>query len=160
MEILTFNTIIEDGRYKNKTIGEVFNKKPDFIWKTIKRWAANGVKDKTFSEDVLEAAHITHNIRDRHVYQEDFYVERDADVLRKRVKLKKENKTIDEIINEIDKENEISFNENQYNECKPLLDKPINEDDDFVPPIEEIGDDEYIISREEEELIEHLFSNE
>ena len=92
MEILTFNTIIDDGYYKNKTIGEVFNKKPDFIWKTIKRWAANGVKDKTFSEDVLEAAHITHSIRDRHVYQENFYVERDVDILRKKVKLKKENK--------------------------------------------------------------------
>ena len=31
MEILTFNTIIEDGRYKNKTIGEVFNKKVVFL---------------------------------------------------------------------------------------------------------------------------------
>lgn len=151
MDVLNFNSVIEDGRYKGKTIEEVFNKKPDYIWKTIKKWVANGVKDKTFSDDVLEAAHIKHEIRDRKVYQEDFYVERDVDVLKRLKKLKKENKSIDEIVDEIDKEHEMIEHGK-----KVLVDKPLCEDDDFVTSIE----DEYNILDEKNELIEVFYLEE
>lgn len=104
MEVYHFNTEITEGRYKGKTIEEVFSKHPDFIFKTIKKWAINGVNNKTFDDEVLAAAHISKHEGEHHIYQEEFSVPRDKEATKPMKKLRKENKSIDEIFDEMDEE--------------------------------------------------------
>lgn len=112
-KIYYFDTVLEDGRYKDKTVQEVFLTHPEFIFKTLKKWAANGVKDKEFDDEVLKAAHITKTVQSSIIYQEEFSVPRDKEVLKPLKKLRKENKTIDEIVDEIEEERYKNIGQNK-----------------------------------------------
>lgn len=103
-KIYKFDTVLEDGRYKDKTVQEVFENHPDFIFKTLKKWAINGIKDKEFDDEVLKAAHITKKVNPSNYFQEEFSVPRDKEVLKPLKKLRKENKSIDEIVDEMEEE--------------------------------------------------------
>lgn len=104
MQVYNFETEIEDGRYKGQTIRQVFEKHHDFIFKTIKRWAANGVQDKEFSDDVLTAANIKRSVSNFHTYQEDYVCNPKKEITSIGVKLKKDTKTVDEIFDEMEAE--------------------------------------------------------
>jgi len=103
-KIYKFDTVLEDGRYKNKTVLEVFQNHPDFIFKTLQKWAINGIKDKEFDDEVLKAAHITKKVNPSNYFQEEFSVPRDKEALKPLKKLRKENKTLDEIVDEMEEE--------------------------------------------------------
>lgn len=112
-KIYKFDTVLEDGRYKDKTVQEVFQNHPDFIFKTLQKWAANGVKDKEFDDEVLKAAHITKTVHPSNYFQEEFSVPRDKEVLKPFKKLRKENKTIEEIVDEIEEERYKNIGQNK-----------------------------------------------
>jgi hypothetical protein len=103
-KIYKFDTVLEDGRYKNKTVLEVFRNHPDFIFKTLQKWAINGIKDKEFDDEVLNAAHIIKKVNSSNYFQEEFSVPRDKEALKPLKKLRKENKTLDEIVDEMEEE--------------------------------------------------------
>ena len=102
MQTLNFNTVLTDGKYNGKTVSEVFNKNPKFVFDTIKKWAINGINDKEFADEVLKEAKITKIVHSETIFQENFCVNRDLDETSYK-KLKKDNKTIDQIIEEFDK---------------------------------------------------------
>lgn len=124
-EILTFDSILTEGRgYKGKTVREVFNKDKGSIFYLIKTYHYQ------FSDDVLAEAHITKVIHDRKVYQEEYHAIRDKGLRGDNRKLKKDHKSLDEILDEMDDQRE-SIKE-------PNMDtKPKYEDDNnIVMPIE------------------------
>lgn len=59
-----FDTVLTEGRNKGKTVKEVFDKHPDFIFKTLKKWSVNKVHNKEFDDEVLAAARITKIVHD------------------------------------------------------------------------------------------------
>lgn len=126
-KIYKFDTVLEDGRYKDKTVQEVFQNHPDFIFKTLQKWAANGVKDKEFDDEVLKAAHITKTVHPSTYFQEEFSVPRDKEVLKPLKKLRKENKSIDEIVDEIEEERYKNVGQNKNSKNYESEKNDINE---------------------------------
>ena len=74
----TFDTVLTEGKEKGKTLREVFEKNPRFIFETIKKWSADKVRNKEFSDEVLEAAHIHKHIDPNSVriQQEEIHIPR------------------------------------------------------------------------------------
>ena len=123
MTVYHFNTVLTEGRYNGKTIQEVFDNHPDFIMKTLKKWAINKVMDKEFDDEILEAAHITKHVRGKQTFQEEFMVVRDKDAIKPMKKLKKDTKSLDEIFDEMENERynikEDLDDNKEYNEQEP-----------------------------------------
>jgi len=94
MEIYNFDTVLQQGRQKGKTVREVFDKDRSNIFKLIKKYGYS------FSDEVLAAAHITKIVRDREVKLE--WPRHLPDKSSKRYR--KETKTIDQILDEFDDE--------------------------------------------------------
>lgn len=98
-EVLTFDSVLKNGRgYKGKTVREVFEKDKKSIFNLIKMYNC------VFSDEVLDEANIKRTKHDRKVYQEEYFEVRDKGLLSRSRKLKKENKSIDEILDELDKQ--------------------------------------------------------
>lgn len=94
MRIYNFDTVFQEGRYKGKTVQEVFDKDKSNIFKLIKKYGYS------FDDEVLAAAHITKIIRNHEVRLEwEHHV---ADKNSK--KYKKDTKTVEQILNELDDE--------------------------------------------------------
>ncbi len=91
MYIFNFDSILPEGRYKGKTVREVFDKNKGSIFKIIKRY------HYSFSDDVLEAAHITKIEHEHHSYIE--WEHHSAENMKK---LKKDTKSLDEILDEME----------------------------------------------------------
>ena len=94
MEIYNFDTVLQEGRQKGKTVREVFDKDRSNIFKLIKKYGYS------FSDEVLAAAHITKIVRNREVKLE--WPRHLPDKNSK--KYRKETKTIDQILDELDDE--------------------------------------------------------
>ena len=94
MEIYNFDTVLQEGRQKGKTVREVFDKDRSNIFKLIKKYGYS------FSDEVLAAAHITKIVRDREIKLE--WPRHLPD--RSSKKYRKETKTIDQILDEFDDE--------------------------------------------------------
>lgn len=94
MEIYNFDTVLQEGRQKGKTVREVFDKDRSNIFKLIKKYGYS------FSDEVLAAAHITKIVRNREVKLE--WPRHLPDKNSK--KYRKETKTIDQILDEFDDE--------------------------------------------------------
>lgn len=62
MIIYNFDTVLPDGPMKGKTVRDAFDNDRHFVFDTIKQWAADKVKNKEFSDDVLAEARITKTI--------------------------------------------------------------------------------------------------
>lgn len=60
--VYDFDTVIQNGKEKGMTVREAFEKDNRFVFETIKKWSADKVRNKEFSDDVLAAAHITKRI--------------------------------------------------------------------------------------------------
>lgn len=102
METWDFNTILTEGKFKGKTVSEVFNKNKKFIFNTIKEWCINGIRDKEFSDDVLREANISKTIHSVNVISETTVVDKDNDGMKLQKKLKKDNKSFEQIVSEIE----------------------------------------------------------
>lgn len=76
MTVYNLDTVITDGNEKGMTVAEALERDPKYVFNTIKRWAADKVSNKGFSDEVLEAAHVTKIVRDVTVQQEEFSVPR------------------------------------------------------------------------------------
>ena len=87
-----FESILPEGRYKGKTVREVFDKNKSSIFKLIKRYGYS------FSDDVLAEAHIRKISSEHHAYLEWEHHATDNK------RLKKDTKTIEEILDEMDYE--------------------------------------------------------
>ena len=72
----SFDTVITDGNEKGMTVREAFEKNSRFVFETIKKWSADKVHNKEFSDDVLSEAHITKIIRDVKIQQEELVIPR------------------------------------------------------------------------------------
>ena len=94
MEIYNFDTVLEEGRHKGKTVREVFDKDRSNIFKMIKKYGYS------FDDEVLAAAHITKTIRNH-----EARLEWPRHVAEKNTKrYRKDTKTIDQILDEFDDE--------------------------------------------------------
>lgn len=62
MMIYDFDTVMQDGPMKGKTVREALREDRRFVFETIKRWAADKVKNKGFSDGVLAEAHVTKTV--------------------------------------------------------------------------------------------------
>lgn len=71
-----FDTVIPDGKEKGMTVREAFEKNPRFVFETLKKWSADKVRNKTFSEDVLAEAKIIKITSEATIQQEEFKVPR------------------------------------------------------------------------------------
>ena len=78
MIIYDFDTVMQDGPMKGKTVREALDEDRRFVFETIKRWAADKVSNKGFSDDVLSEAHVTKSIVPNSVtiQQEELWVPR------------------------------------------------------------------------------------
>jgi len=94
MEIYNFDTVLQQGRQKGKTVREVFDKDRSSIFKLIKKYGYS------FSDEVLAAAHITKIVRNREVKLE--WPRHAPDKNAK--KYKKDTKTLEQILDEFDDE--------------------------------------------------------
>lgn len=94
MKIYNFYTVLEEGRYKGKTVREVFDKDKSNIFKLIKKYGYS------FSDDVLKSANITKIVRNREVKLE--WPRHAPDKNAK--KYRKDTKTLEQILDEFDDE--------------------------------------------------------
>lgn len=91
MDILNFESVIPEGQYKDMTVQEAFDKNKKSIFSMIKK------NRLLFSDDVLKAANITRIIREHNAYY-DF----ERHEVGKQKKLKKDTKSIEQILDEIE----------------------------------------------------------
>jgi hypothetical protein len=92
MEIYHFDTILPEGKFKDQTVSEAFSHDNKIIFKLIKKYGYS------FDDEVLAAANIKkikHNVTVSNII-----VDHDP-VKPNNKKLKKDKKTIDEILDEI-----------------------------------------------------------
>lgn len=92
MEIYHFDTILPEGKFKDQTVSEAFNHDNKIIFKLIKKYGYS------FDDEVLAAANIKkikHNVTVSNII-----VDHDP-VKSSNKKLKKDKKSIDEILDEI-----------------------------------------------------------
>ena len=92
MEIYHFDTILPEGKFKGQTVSEAFSHDNKIIFKLIKKYGYS------FDDEVLAAANIKkikHNVTVSNII-----VDHDP-VKPNNKKLKKDKKTIDEILDEI-----------------------------------------------------------
>ena len=73
--VYDFDTVIPSGKEKGMTVREAFEKDRRFVFETIKKWSADRVRNKEFSDEVLAAAHITKTIvpGSETIQQEELY---------------------------------------------------------------------------------------
>lgn len=57
--LYTFDTVIDSGPEKGMTVREAFDQNRRFVFETLKKWSADKVRNKEFSDDVLKEAGIT-----------------------------------------------------------------------------------------------------
>ena len=111
MTIYHFDTVLQEGRYKGKTVQEVFDKNKDTIFKLIKKYGYS------FDDEVLAAAHITKTVSNHRTYLE--WEHHSAENVKK---LRKDTKSIEEILDEFEdnrikiKEPKNIENDGTYNE--------------------------------------------
>lgn len=119
MEKIKLDSVIETGSrsVKGKTVQEIINGNRRYIFDMIKKYKLN------FDDEVLKEAHISKTIRNRKIYQEEINVSRDRDATIKPKKLKKDNKNIDDILDEIidNYSSNISEKNNKDNQNEVLL---------------------------------------
>lgn len=92
MEIYHFDTILPEGKFKDQTVSEAFSHDNKIIFKLIKKYGYS------FDDEVLAAANIK-KIK-RNVTVSNIIVDHDP-VKPSNKKLKKDKKSIDEILDEI-----------------------------------------------------------
>lgn len=92
MEIYHFDTILPEGKFKDQTVSEAFSHDNKIIFKLIKKYGYS------FDDEVLAAANIK-KIK-RNVTVSNIIVDHDP-VKSSNKKLKKDKKSLDEILDEI-----------------------------------------------------------
>ena len=123
MKKFDFNTVLPEGRYKGKTVEEVFQNNKKSIFSLIKQYGYS------FSDDVLKEAGIKKIIRDREAHWE---IERDIKKGKQEKKLKKDTKNIEQILDELEESRNQSLKRKEREEKddqEKETDENTNEDD-------------------------------